>query len=237
VSSVGTSGSPSLARSTAIRWPRRLPVIARRDPARHPPAEPTTGRDRPGRGAGCEPTPVREALLRLGSEGLIIRGRHGWTVREFTMAEIRAIYEVRAALEGYAARLTAQRGEERDFEQLGKLIAEQHRLTARSRIPRASVVDLNDRFHDRLFDDILMSRRLRHRSNESAKASIEARPDQRPNLRNDLVNRRFDLVLPAANSWLRRPTGHHLPEPAISFDVHYWGTGHSYPMACVTTVS
>lgn len=148
---MGTSGSPSLARidgdslAEGVYQSLRAAILH----GTHRPNQRLVETDL-AEELGASRTPVREALLRLGSEGLIIRGRHGWTVREFTMAEIRAIYEVRAALEGYAARLTAQRGEERDFEQLGKLIAEQHRLTARSRIPRASVVDLNDRFHDRI---------------------------------------------------------------------------------------
>lgn len=97
---------------------------------------------------GASRTPVREALQRLGNDGLIAKSRHGWIVREFTVSEIREIYEIRAALEGYAARLAAQRARDEDIKALSKLIVEQRRLTARPHISRPAVVDLNDRFHD-----------------------------------------------------------------------------------------
>lgn len=97
---------------------------------------------------GASRTPVREALQRLASEGLTLKSRHGWQVREFTLAEIREIYEVRAALEGYAARLAASRIGPQQIKQLEKIIAEQRKLTRRAQIPRPAVVDLNDRFHD-----------------------------------------------------------------------------------------
>lgn len=54
-------------------------------------------------------TPVRESLHRLAADGLIVSNRRHWTVREFSVNEIRELYEVRAALESYAARLAAQR--------------------------------------------------------------------------------------------------------------------------------
>ncbi|GAA1655158.1 GntR family transcriptional regulator [Fodinicola feengrottensis] len=54
-------------------------------------------------------TPVRESLQRLASEGLITSHRRRWVVYEHSKAEISEIYEVRAALESYAARLAAQR--------------------------------------------------------------------------------------------------------------------------------
>ena len=97
---------------------------------------------------GASRTPVREALQRLGNEGLTAKSRHGWMVREFTVGEIREIYEIRAALEGYAARLAAQRATDEDIKALSKLIVEQRRLTSKPHISRPSVVDLNDRFHD-----------------------------------------------------------------------------------------
>ena len=54
-------------------------------------------------------TPVREALQLLASEGLVVGVKRGYVVRDHTAAEIRQIYEVRAALEGMAARLVAER--------------------------------------------------------------------------------------------------------------------------------
>lgn len=57
-------------------------------------------------------TPVRDALRRLEQEGLIEpAGRRGFVVREIDAEEIRQTYEAREAIEGYAARLAAHRGE------------------------------------------------------------------------------------------------------------------------------
>jgi DNA-binding GntR family transcriptional regulator len=57
-------------------------------------------------------TPVRDALRRLEQEGLVApAGRRGFVVREIDAEEIRQTYEAREAIEGYAARLAARRGE------------------------------------------------------------------------------------------------------------------------------
>jgi DNA-binding GntR family transcriptional regulator len=53
-------------------------------------------------------TPIRESLQRLSAAGLVQSRRRGWVVHAFTQAEIRQIYEVRMALEGYACRLAAR---------------------------------------------------------------------------------------------------------------------------------
>jgi len=61
---------------------------------------------------GVSRTPVREALLRLEQEGIITPGnRGGFIVRSATEDEIREIYETREAIEGYAARLLAERAD------------------------------------------------------------------------------------------------------------------------------
>ena len=49
-------------------------------------------------------TPVREALLRLEQEGILEqRGRKGFSIREISAKEVRDMYGVREAIEGYAA--------------------------------------------------------------------------------------------------------------------------------------
>jgi DNA-binding GntR family transcriptional regulator len=59
---------------------------------------------------GVSSTPVREALRRLEAEGLVIRVPHkGVTVRGSDTRELREAYPIRALLEGYAARLAAER--------------------------------------------------------------------------------------------------------------------------------
>src|SRR5215211_4475027 len=70
---------------------------------------------------GVSRTPIRETLQRLTLEGLVHRTRGGWVVHEHSQDEIRAIYEVRAALDGYAAFLAANRATERELEALEAL--------------------------------------------------------------------------------------------------------------------
>jgi GntR family transcriptional regulator of vanillate catabolism len=56
-------------------------------------------------------TPVRAALQRLASEGLLdYTPNRGYTLRQFRVSEIVNAYEIRAVLEGLAARLSAERG-------------------------------------------------------------------------------------------------------------------------------
>ncbi len=60
---------------------------------------------------GVSRTPVRAALQRLASEGLLdYTPNRGYTLREFPTGEIVNAYEVRAVLEGLAARQSAERG-------------------------------------------------------------------------------------------------------------------------------
>jgi DNA-binding GntR family transcriptional regulator len=89
-------------------------------------------------------TPIREGLKRLAAEGLVTSRRHGWIVREHSSDEIREIYEVRAALEGYGARLAAERASEGQLAGIAAL--HQSHLTSIS--SRAHLVNVNDRFHD-----------------------------------------------------------------------------------------
>jgi DNA-binding GntR family transcriptional regulator len=59
---------------------------------------------------GVARSTVREAFQRLEVEGLLAVERHrGFSIRALTRAEVRDIYEVREALDGLAARLSAPR--------------------------------------------------------------------------------------------------------------------------------
>src|SRR5215216_331297 len=94
---------------------------------------------------GVSRTPVRESLQRLVFEGLVQRQRGGWVVHEHSVEEIRAIYEVRAALEGYAAFLAATRVTPAQLEALEALYPPGD--DGFDADPDAQVA-LNERFHD-----------------------------------------------------------------------------------------
>lgn len=97
---------------------------------------------------GASRTPVREALVQLVKDGLAVRSRQGLMVREFTLSEVREIYEVRAALEGYAARLAAERATPEALAEL-ELTLDHHAETSRGdTVDRAMVVQSNAAFHD-----------------------------------------------------------------------------------------
>lgn len=93
-------------------------------------------------------TPVREALQLLAAEGLVAGVRRGYIVREHGAEEIRQIYEVRAALEGAAARLAAERATDDALRAIAGLGAGSAKPAASA---RALLVDLNERFHEAVF--------------------------------------------------------------------------------------
>jgi DNA-binding GntR family transcriptional regulator len=72
---------------------------------------------------GVSTTPVREALQRLGQDGLVVHSRYrGATVVEITETDVREIYELREAFEPMAARLAVPNLTAADFAQMGNAI-------------------------------------------------------------------------------------------------------------------
>jgi DNA-binding GntR family transcriptional regulator len=67
-------------------------------------------------------TPVREALQRLAKDGLVVSKSRRWIVIEQTIKDIRDIYDVRMALEGYAARLATERATDDEIDALFKAL-------------------------------------------------------------------------------------------------------------------
>jgi DNA-binding GntR family transcriptional regulator len=66
-------------------------------------------------------TPIRESLQRLAADGLIVARKRGWAVKEFSRQEIQESYEVRAALESYAAGLAAVRASDAELEAISNI--------------------------------------------------------------------------------------------------------------------
>jgi DNA-binding GntR family transcriptional regulator len=98
---------------------------------------------------GTSRTPIREALRRLESDGLIERGPRSLRVRSRSPEEILDIYDVRIPLEGLAARAAAQRRGPLDVARLRRAAAEMRAADAGD--PRAMAA-ANRRFHEALWN-------------------------------------------------------------------------------------
>lgn len=72
---------------------------------------------------GASRTPIRAALMRLQSDGLVRRDDKGWLVAPIDLDEVAAIYEYREILEPATARLAATRASRDDLAALASLAA------------------------------------------------------------------------------------------------------------------
>lgn len=126
---------------------------------------------------GVSRTPVREALNRLGAEGLVEHvPNRGARVATWTVAEIESVFELRSALEPRLTALAVVAATEQDIDTLADL-AEQMLAVG---IPgpqqdRDAVVPLNRAFHDHLV------RLADHSALASALATAVKAPMQRRN--------------------------------------------------------
>lgn len=99
---------------------------------------------------GISRTPVREALLILENEGLVESIRYRTTqVRQFSADDLQEMYSIRAILEGYAARLAAQRVEAEDGEVLREGAEEFDRLV-RGDANLVEIAKQNMAFHEKI---------------------------------------------------------------------------------------
>jgi GntR family transcriptional regulator of vanillate catabolism len=106
---------------------------------------------------GVSRTPVREALTTLAKEGLLEPGpKRGYKIRTFTIEEIVASYDVRAALEGMACRLLAERGISEEFaRKLQERIDFGDRMIAQGMFGATQQdpwLEMNDSIHSLLID-------------------------------------------------------------------------------------
>lgn len=97
-------------------------------------------------------TPIREALQRLESEGLILSMKRGVRVRHFTEKDIQEIYDLRTLLEGYAAAQAAIHRTGSDLQKMRTAndMYEQaiDRYLETDEVTIEEVLDINHRFHD-----------------------------------------------------------------------------------------
>jgi GntR family transcriptional regulator of vanillate catabolism len=118
---------------------------------------------------GVSRTPIRMALERLAHVGLLdVGATGGFLVREFTIDEVRDAIELRAVLEGTAARLAAERlRDEAELEELHRCWEAIRRHTQLSIDSFAAYMDDNESFHAAIVDlaKSLMLRRMLDRAN------------------------------------------------------------------------
>ncbi|MFB9442877.1 GntR family transcriptional regulator [Dactylosporangium vinaceum] len=93
-------------------------------------------------------TPVREAIRRLHSEGLIeVFPNRGAYVRTWTRAQLDELFSVRALLEGHAAGLAADHATDDQRAAMAGLCDEMDSAAARAPADVQTVAALNGRFH------------------------------------------------------------------------------------------
>ena len=117
----------------------------------HPPGSRVTEQE-VAASAGVSRTPVREALRRLEAEGLLRFVPHqGAYVTSWSHQDVEDIFELRAMLEGYGARLAAAKATIDDTTEL-RMLAETQSREAADRSPGylERIAELNSQFHRRL---------------------------------------------------------------------------------------
>jgi DNA-binding GntR family transcriptional regulator len=94
-------------------------------------------------------TPVREALVKLERENLVARIGRGMAVRTYSSDEVRDIYDLRAHLESYAARIACDRISDAEITALERvqedLELDRTKLTEAERTRQ--LAQTNQRFH------------------------------------------------------------------------------------------
>ncbi|MEV3856292.1 GntR family transcriptional regulator [Streptomyces sp. NPDC050095] len=98
---------------------------------------------------GVSRVPVREAIRALLGEGFVTyETPRRAVVRTLTHTDVTELFELREALEVYAAGLAAERARRDDLAQLEELLEQAARATAEGE--DETIADINSRFHDRL---------------------------------------------------------------------------------------
>lgn len=107
---------------------------------------------------GVSRTPVRESIQRLAADGLVVSRRRRWVVHSYSAEEVMEIYDIRAALESHAARLSALRATD---EQIEVIAAQREAMTNENLMELPDRAKANDHFHDTITAGAGSARMLR----------------------------------------------------------------------------
>jgi DNA-binding GntR family transcriptional regulator len=128
---------------------------------------------------GISRTPIREALIRLEIEGVVVcTSRRSYNVRTLTVADVGEIYETLGILEGAGARAAASRLTGEDVRNLRQFNKTMEAAAAKADLPAFG--EWNRRFHD-VFLLRLENRTLRETCN-LVRAPLYTFPVQRRSL-------------------------------------------------------
>ncbi|MCZ0989763.1 GntR family transcriptional regulator [Streptomyces diastatochromogenes] len=98
---------------------------------------------------GVSRVPVREAIRALVAEGFVLfESARRTVVRRLTPTDVKELFELREALEVYAAGLAAARATPEALAELRELLTEA--TTATKEGDGEAITDINTRFHDRI---------------------------------------------------------------------------------------
>ena len=95
---------------------------------------------------GLSRTPVREALLELSATGIVERTPHkGFTLKDYTFAEMKEIYQLIGVLDGKVAELTCDLLTEEDYANMNFLISSMYAAISNKLYTKYN--DLQEEFH------------------------------------------------------------------------------------------
>lgn len=99
---------------------------------------------------GVSRTPVREAIRKLELEGFVVMvPRKGAYVADISTKDIADVFEIRAALEGLAAGLAAERITEEELEKLERILVKIGECVKNNDLEK--LIEVDTEFHDTLF--------------------------------------------------------------------------------------
>jgi DNA-binding GntR family transcriptional regulator len=125
---------------------------------------------------GVSRTPIREALHKLESEGLIkpLETR-GFIVPPDSREDVEELFDIRSVLEGYALRVICETISGPNFEKLGECVERAERALERKRIN--DVFRWNTQFHDTLHGMVTERERLHRMMVEMRQHVLRYRKD------------------------------------------------------------